>query len=513
MDGEKMELEDISKKYKENIENFLKNKEVIEQIYKEQYGEEEYNKNKDMYNEQYKEIIENTVVIPYITLEHLENVLVSIGKTYGKEYVEENYKNEVNLARKLIIKKDEIVKEYTKQLLVDLQNKKIKIINFKELEEKLGNNVTENIQNIKQHTKENIIGIIGKYKERKLDKLLNIYEEDVKNKVLIETSTFFKHMRDIPKNKFSVDLVKIILGNESGAPARIGKEKNKNCRYIYIPILKYCSKEEYLKDVIHEAMHISKEKILGKKHRRGLNELKILRNTNGQMYVPFSLNLINSLKYKKIQKQFGLPKKRRHERMDNEIFEEVVHHKEVRNVTSKLKKNGLDKLLEMQYRVHDLGNKLGVTYECADNVTEKFINNFHKYTRKINSATMKIQELKKCIGNGNYYTFARLMNEWIRGVDVKPSNNMNNISIYSKEDLLYYEAIKYENAAEIILENMNKKAKKYNKQVEDRISKNEKYDIKDDGKKDFKETEGKNLKMAIKKELKVFTKKEFNYER
>ena len=49
-----------------------------------------------MYNEQYKEIIENTVVIPYITLEHLENVLVSIGKTYGKEYVEENYKNEVN---------------------------------------------------------------------------------------------------------------------------------------------------------------------------------------------------------------------------------------------------------------------------------------------------------------------------------------------------------------------------------------------------------------------------------
>jgi len=320
-------------------------------------------------------------------------------------------------------------------------------------------------------------------------------------------------MRDIPKNKFSVDLVKIILGNESGAPARIGKEKNKNCRYIYIPILKYCSKEEYLKDVIHEAMHISKDKILGNKHRRGLNELKILRNTNGQMYVPFSLNLINSLKYKKIQKQFGLPKKRRHERMDNEIFEEVVHHKEVRNVTSKLKKNGLDKLLEMQYRVHDLDNKLGVTYECADNVTEKFINNFHKYTRKINSATMKIQELKKCIGNGNYYTFARLMNERIRGVDVKPSNNMNNISIYSKEDLLYYEAIKYENAAEIILENMNKKAKKYNKQVEDRIIKNEKYDIKDNGKKDFKETEGKNFKMAIKKELKVFTKKEFNYER
>ena len=88
-----MNLQDISNIYQKNLITFFNDEKVIELIYKEQFGSKNYDENREYYLKKYKDIINNTVFIPYITLEHLDNFLINKQKNYAKNFMVFFYKN------------------------------------------------------------------------------------------------------------------------------------------------------------------------------------------------------------------------------------------------------------------------------------------------------------------------------------------------------------------------------------------------------------------------------------
>ena len=109
-------LEEISEKYQSELVNFFSDEQVIDYIYNEQYGSTYYSKNRHKCLCEYKDIMDNTVFIPYIRLEDFEMFLISripteisndiankTSKNKGdiadyfqgiNEYLENNYKSE-----------------------------------------------------------------------------------------------------------------------------------------------------------------------------------------------------------------------------------------------------------------------------------------------------------------------------------------------------------------------------------------------------------------------------------
>lgn len=96
-----MTLKDISSKYQDNLIQFFSDEKIIEQIYKEQYGLEDYLANKDFYNSSYKNILNNTLFIPYITQQHLENYINSYIEKYSNDYVQKYLQKDVKLLEDL----------------------------------------------------------------------------------------------------------------------------------------------------------------------------------------------------------------------------------------------------------------------------------------------------------------------------------------------------------------------------------------------------------------------------
>ena len=117
------------------------------------------------------------------------------------------------------------------------------------------------INEIKEYIGNNRKSIFSRFKNNRIIKLLNQYDRGLKEKILIETSTYFQHRRNIPNGKYYTSLIEGMLNDESDVIELIGKDENRNCRLIFLPILAYKSEEEYMKYALHELMHISKEKI------------------------------------------------------------------------------------------------------------------------------------------------------------------------------------------------------------------------------------------------------------
>ena len=196
-----MNLQDISSLYEENLINFFNNEKIIELIYKEQYGDKEFNAHKDKYINEYTNIMNNTIFIPYITLEHLENFILSTQQKYGENYIKENYNQELSLLKRLNNTKHNIIKNYSNNLISEI-NDISPILQDKKLGKKLQSysftDVNETIEFIKSLINENINKtnsntLLFNIKNKQIKKCLNKYTKDIKEKILIETSSYFNH--------------------------------------------------------------------------------------------------------------------------------------------------------------------------------------------------------------------------------------------------------------------------------------------------------------------------------
>lgn len=471
-----MDLDSISNEYKKNLDNFFNNEEVIRLIYEEQYGTDYYKNNANECKKKFKEIMENTVFVPYITMDHLdkflilardsfgrkylsqnyrkelefldknsekikkleknssvlskeeiafldhakklESYLISIRNKIGNEYINQNYKDELSLLRNLQGTKKNIVKKYTAYMLDELKksypqlnkdefNKILKkcpnlniesnaIIIRKLLKDSISANNQTNILKkskqdkidkcikkyqklvkdkilmepgkgkiiIKEYSsymldelkdfypelqqseydkvlkkcsnlsfkenasliqeflqnsvipKNNKNGLFKKLKENKinnktekiLDECIKKYTKLANDKILMETSTYFKHTSDVSKDKYYTSMLEGMNKDYSTVFQQIGRDSNKNVRYIFLPVLKYNNLTNYLTRVTHEVMHISKESIQKDKYKTGLLTMSIDKNHRASRltHIPFP----HRLKYQKwshFAKKHNLP--------------------------------------------------------------------------------------------------------------------------------------------------------------------------------------------------------------
>ena len=91
-------------------------------ISEEQYGKESYQEQKAEFTQRYKDIMKNTVFIPYITLEHLEKFIIFIKLKYGNEEAETKFPQEIKLLNRLTNVKQGIMLEYTTRLIEEVKS-------------------------------------------------------------------------------------------------------------------------------------------------------------------------------------------------------------------------------------------------------------------------------------------------------------------------------------------------------------------------------------------------------
>ena len=430
--------------YKENLKSFFNNIEIIKLIYNEQFGTSYYEEKKEDCQLKFENIMNNTVFVPYYTMEQLEDFLILVRDSFGRKYISENYKeelefftknselieqlgqsnfedskdfgnnkeefdllvhtinikdhlnavmdevgnnyinqkykDEIDLLKNLHNKEKNIIKKYSTFMLDELkqfypqlnedeykkilkqcpnstfeknilmiqkllQQKKIpptktgllekskqekidkciskfrKLVRDKiQMEPKNAKNIIKNyssfmldelkefypklqpneyekilkkcsnssfkdnislIQELLQEKDipKNKTGLFQKKKQQSIEKNINKciekYRTLVNEKILIETSSYSNNISDIPVDKYSVDILEHIKKGHADVTSKIGRNSNKNVRYIFLPILTYSNKNEYLKAVIHEVMHISKESICKNKYISGLSSHKL----------------------------------------------------------------------------------------------------------------------------------------------------------------------------------------------------------------------------------------------
>lgn len=282
-----MNLGDISNIYKENLNSFFRNPKVIDLIYEEQFGSHNYDKSKDkirnQYLEKYNSILDNTLFIPYITLDDLDNMLIQQRKLYGDKYIKDNFSKELNLSKKLHAEKKAIIKNYSSFMLDDLKQlfPKLSMDEFSRLLKNCKNNSFEGNANfIEDALFKDKNKLFNKFKKSKVEKIIEKYKKLSDEKILMETSSFYKHLSDVPKGKYYTDILEGISNKGQFVIQKIGKQKNKNMRYIFLPVFKYQNKKEYLKNSLHEVMHISKEQITKKQYKTGFLVRDLPQNQN-----------------------------------------------------------------------------------------------------------------------------------------------------------------------------------------------------------------------------------------
>ena len=236
-----MDLGDISNIYQENLNSFFRDEKVIELIYKEQFGSENYEENKEFYLEKFKNIMDNTLFIPYITLTDLDRILMQIQNSHGDVYLKTNFNKELALSKKLHAEKKSIIQKYSSFMLDDLKQlfpgltndeysrilKECKNINFKQNAEFIENKLLGDKK-----------GLFTKFKKSKADKIIEKYKKLTSEKILMETSSFYKHLADVPKGKYYTDILEEISSGEQSVSACVGKKTEKNIRYIFLPVFK-----------------------------------------------------------------------------------------------------------------------------------------------------------------------------------------------------------------------------------------------------------------------------------
>ena len=198
-----MNLEDISEEYQKSLVSFFNNEKVIEHIYKEQYGEDDYKLHEDEYKKQYKEILDNTVFIPYITLEDVERFLRTNVDKYGENFVKEKYGDMIKLCTSLNAKKKRIIEKYTDLLLEEIEG----VVGTVNIDRKMlkNTNFTKNVVQISDCLNLNEKNIFQRLKKKKVDKIFESYRNAVKGKLVVETTSYFKHKRDISSDKYLAD--------------------------------------------------------------------------------------------------------------------------------------------------------------------------------------------------------------------------------------------------------------------------------------------------------------------
>lgn len=426
-------LGDISNIYQENLNSFFRNDSIIKLIYEEQFGSDNYQENYELYQKKYNEIMDNTVFIPYITLQDLDDFLMDSQRNYvnfyfeanpnkkthllqqilqkkqniikeysslllddlktlfpnltedeysnilkhcsnnsfeqnakyiknelfkdkknlftklkkskvekiiqnhkkiaddkisveteklfrenhqlyGSEYLESHFSKEINLSRKLNAEKKDIIKKYSSFMLDDLKELFPSLTSdeySKILKHCANTTFDENAKFIEDELFKDKKGLFTKFKKSKVEKIIKKYQKLTDEKVLMETSSFYKHLSDVPEGKYYTDILEGISSRGQFVTQKIGKKTEKNIRYIFLPVFNYKTKEEYLKNALHEVMHISKEQLSTKHYKSGFlvrdlqkNPLDSTLTMNRNSFV----NLLQTFKWSIIAKKNNLPK-------------------------------------------------------------------------------------------------------------------------------------------------------------------------------------------------------------
>lgn len=505
-----MNLDDISEKYQKNLISFFYDERIIDHIYKEQYGEESYKIHKDEYRKQYEDIMKNTVFMPYVSLRDLARFLLYNKGLYGADYVKENYPEELELYHRLNAKKKNIVAEYTNLLLDELMqatNNKLEI----DKSELSKDNFENNVKLIGEKIFLKKGSIIDYFKKKKINNIIEKYKNAFDGKMIVETTTFFKHRRDCSDDKYYASIMHRYERGNSFVAECMGKDANKNCRYVFLPVFAYKNKNDYLTLAIHEVMHISKGKISKDKYQSGLLKRYMSKSEIGSTLheeasgtkgdIQYVGNLFRGLTQ---SMQWYLFKQKRHKKLDNKVFyeavkgdsefEEALHHSQARKVAESIRADGLDSMLEMPYDMKLPGNT-PISYEKADNVTKRFMEFFKEDFQKINSGEMSIESFKNKIGRKNYGLLSTLYQAnnkkkseqeeatYVAAVKLGQKNygllstlhQANNKKRAQQADATYLAAVKlgekdfrenqsdYDELGEEVVQNMKKRAERYSK--------------------------------------------------
>lgn len=378
-----VDLISISTEYKNNLDNYFKNEDVIEIIYRKQYGDAYYEKNKNKCKENFEEIMKNTVFIPYITMEHLEEFLYSIRLTQGDQYLLENYSEELKLLKNLQNEKKTIIKNYSSFMLDELDE----LIQYcPDLDKNEYNKMLKNFPNISFEDiqslfSENKPGFFQKLKRKKIEKCIEKYKKLTNDKITAETSSYYKHISDIPYEKYYTSILEEIQEGDTGIIHGIGRKSDRNMRYIFLPVLTYKNKEQYLTFAVHEVMHISKEKIHKNKYKTGILESTMSLNPGkANLYLNASAS--------------------------DTAFEEITHDWQARAAALELqKKQNLLDLFQMPYNDESNDGPSG-HYESFDLYTEPFMEQFGNDVQKVNNGNLSVKKFKKSLGKSNYDIFS-----------------------------------------------------------------------------------------------------------
>lgn len=414
-----MELKSISEEYQKNLDSFFRDDTVIDIIYEEQYGKANYNKKKEAYKKEYTNIMNNTIFIPYITLAHLENFIKSARKKYGDIYVKNNLKSEEHLLSRLSIKRDQIVEHEYSLLFEEIKkiSPRLQDVDFKSAlnDPKKPKTMLSDLNQIK----ENIISTLDDNKKqlfplkrKKITDLIDKYTRDVNDKILIETTTYYKHRADVPSNKNYPNILGSIKDDGQFVNVDPTATLDRRCRYIYLPILKYQNKDQYLTYAVHEVMHVSKEKNTSKSTQTGFKNLLPVKHSKLK-------NLLSALRWSKAKKDYADLKQdafpddpRKCNIIESETaFEEVTHHWQARKVAEKLKNSPVFKNFKMPY-LNQSKTREDVTYEEADITAIKFMNNFGEDIQAVNSGDMSAEQFKKKVGKSSFDNLSHLFDIW-----------------------------------------------------------------------------------------------------
>lgn len=250
-----------------------------------------------------EEIIEKNIKITdKKIIEEVDKINSEAVLLYGFNATMKRFSEEIKLSKRLNAQKKDIIKQYSSFMLDDLKQlfpelsvnecarllKYCKNNSFEENANYIKKELFKDKNNILEENDNSIIkeknNLFTRIKKHKVEKIIEKYKKLSDKKILMETSTFYKHFSEIPKGKYYTDILeKMSNSNISLAVPCIGKQADKNIRYIFLPILKYKDKENYIKTALHEIMHISKEQISEKNYKTGMNNTVLPKNKNASI--------------------------------------------------------------------------------------------------------------------------------------------------------------------------------------------------------------------------------------
>ena len=396
---------------------------------------------------------------------------IAAEKEYGSEYMESNFSKELDLSKKLNTKKRDIIKKYSSFMLDDLKeffpgltkDEYSKILNI---------TFYEKDKSIEDELFKNKTGFFTKFKQSKVEKIIEKYKKLTDEKILMETSSFYKHLSDVPKGKYYTDILEKISSGTPWVTQSIGRKTDKNIRYIFLPVFTYQTKKDYLKAALHEVMHISKEHLSRNHYQSGFvvrdlpkNPLDSTLKINHTLFSDLR-DLWQKFKWSKIAKRHNLPSQHQSYNSTNGTMsaEEVIHHLQSREVLKQIVNNDdLIKLLDLPYINKSFDNPPTQQYELFDGTTKKFIKRFKTDIQNVNNGELSVKKFKRKVGIRNFALFAQTANLCTN--DNNTDNNIISLSSLSFANLIsdsdeFPDNQKYNRIGNDVVEKMKAKVNK-----------------------------------------------------